>query len=147
MVHLKKLIFYCVNISNYDRVNFRGWCNKLVYVPTLVYNLPTFAENVPTLVLKFLFTSFSLQSLVVHNLFFYIYILRCWFIKSRAWQGADLLKGNFILTVLKRILYLLYLGTIEQLQLVNNLNHRIRMNISNLNRHILNKSIQIEPGW
>ena len=55
-------------------------------------------------------------------------------------------KGN-LLTGFKAILYFLYLGTIEQLQLGKNLKHGIRMNILNQSRHILNNSIHIEPGW
>ena len=46
------MIFSGININNYEKVNFRGLCCKLVYVATLVFNLPTFAANVSTLVLN-----------------------------------------------------------------------------------------------
>ena len=52
-----------------------------------------------------------------------------------------------MLTVLKRILYFLYLGTIEELQIAKNCDHEIRMNISNQSRLILNNNIHIEPGY
>ena len=50
----KKYIFSGVNISNYEKVKFRSVRYNLFYVPTLVYNVHTFDENVPTLVLNVL---------------------------------------------------------------------------------------------
>ena len=48
----KKYFFLAKIYLKYEKVNFRGLFYELFYVPTLVYNVPTFAENVSTLVLN-----------------------------------------------------------------------------------------------
>ena len=50
---LKKNDFFLAKIYlSMRKVNFRGLCYQLVYVPTLVKNVPTFDENMYTLVLN-----------------------------------------------------------------------------------------------